>query len=332
MRNNVLRALLGVFACGAAPASAQPQAWLAPGALCAVSVSIEGGAVPLYPARDGSGRYYLEARTGRGYEVVLANRSAERLGVVLSVDGLNAISGERDRSVARPGDPGRMYVLDPWETTRVRGWRTSLEDVHRFTFVDERASYAARSGKANARMGWIEVAVFRESRPWVPRRPAPVTNDPYPAEPPRPQARDGGRGEARAERARPADGAMPSSEAAAEAPAQAAQAPAAEAPAAAPADQARARAGFDDGDSAAAKEAPQPRAYPGTGWGQRERDPVVVVDFKPSPEPAERITLRYEYRPALQALGLLPADWPHGRDRLAERERGQAGFVTPPPR
>jgi hypothetical protein len=35
--------------------------------------------------------------------------------------------------------------------------------VRRFTFVDERASYAARSGKANEKMGWIEVSVFREA-------------------------------------------------------------------------------------------------------------------------------------------------------------------------
>ena len=80
------------------------------------------------------------------------------MGVVLTVDGLNAISGERDTG------RGRMYVLDPWQRTTVQGWRTSLQEVRQFTFVDERASYAARSGKANEKMGWIEIAAYRERR------------------------------------------------------------------------------------------------------------------------------------------------------------------------
>src|SRR5262245_28122523 len=91
----------------------QPQ-----GTLVGVSVEIEGREAPRYPAPDGSGRYYLEARAGSRYAVSLANRTAERVGVVLTVDGLNAISGERDEQT------GRMYVLDPWQSTRVQGWRT----------------------------------------------------------------------------------------------------------------------------------------------------------------------------------------------------------------
>ena len=39
------------------------------------------------------------------------------------------------------------------------------------------------------------------------------------------------------------------------------------------------------------------------------------------------MTLRYEYRPALVALGILPRPLPV-RDRLMERERGD--FARPP--
>jgi hypothetical protein len=139
-----------------------------------VTVEIEGEEAPLYAASDGSGRFYLEARKGACYALRLENRSGERLGVALTVDGINVISGRV--ATGRPaGDPGRLYILDPWGTTTVRGWRTSLDEVHRFTFVDERRSYAARSGKANPRMGWIEATVYRERRrearvsPWEPR-------------------------------------------------------------------------------------------------------------------------------------------------------------------
>jgi hypothetical protein len=268
----------------AAPALAHPQGLReAPAALVAASVEIDGRPAPLYPAPDGSGRCYVEARRGGRYSVALANRTGERLGVVLTVDGLNAISGERDTG------RGRMYVLDPGQRTAVRGWRTSLREVRQFTFVDEQASYAARSGKATEKMGWIEIAVHRERRPYVrsvPRRELPP--------PPEPAADDEARGRAGREAA-----------------------PLSEPPAAAEAAPAPAR------ESAGAG------AYPGTGWGERAHDPAVLVTFDPETAPAERITLRYEYRPSLVALGVLPRPLP-ARDRLWEREHAEPGFAQPP--
>jgi hypothetical protein len=68
-------------------------------------------------------------------------------------------------------------------------------------------------------------------------------------------------------------------------------------------------------------------AYPGTGWGSQAWDPATVVRFDAQPRPADTVTLRYEYAPALRALGLLPPPW--DRDRLRERERGD-GFARPP--
>src|SRR5512139_1401918 len=106
------------------PALAHPQGLPeTPAALVEVSVEIDGSPAALYPAPEGSDRYYLEARQGSRYSVSLANRTGERVGVVLTVDGLNAISGERDAG------HGRMYVLDPWQRTTVQGWRTSLREV-----------------------------------------------------------------------------------------------------------------------------------------------------------------------------------------------------------
>jgi hypothetical protein len=273
-----IASLLIAGAALAEPALAHPQSLTElPATLVAVSVELDGRPAPLFPAPDGSGRYYVEARQGCRYAVGLANRTGERVGVVLTVDGLNAISGERD--TAR----GRMYVLDPWQRTTVRGWRSSLQEVRQFTFVDERASYAARSGKANEKMGWIEIAAYRERRAFVlstPRHEPP----PRPLEGEAPEAR----GEARRD---------------------------------------------ESGETAAAPTlqggAPA-RSYPGTGWGRRAHDPVVLVDFDPEREPAERVALRYEYRPALVALGVLPRRVPPSRDRLWERETAQPGFAQPP--
>lgn len=249
------------------------------GSLVDVAVEVSGEPVPLYGAVDGSGRLYFEAREGCAYALRLSNRSHERLGALVIVDGLNAISGERE-GIAR-GRPGRLYVLAPWAQVEVRGWRTSLDQVRQFTFVDERSSYAARAGKANSRMGWVEVAVYRDRAPahvggW--RRERPLSG------PRQDEGRD---------------------------------APSAEAPAAAA-----------DRSSENAKSAGGERSYPGTGWGEAAWDPATEVRFDAAGHPAERTVLRYEYVPALRALGILPRPW-WGRDRLRERDRGE-GFARPP--
>ena len=282
------RSRVGLLLAGAAlmgASQARPHGLTeAPATLVAVSVQVDGRQASLFPAPDGSGRYYLEARAGSRYAVALANRAGERVGVVLTVDGLNAISGERDTG------RGRMYVLDPWQSTSVQGWRSSLQEVRQFTFVDERRSYAARSGKANEKMGWIEVAVFRERRAFAQATPYPYSEPrrPYPIED---QAKRG-------------------------------RAPAPAAP--------EANSSKDEGEARAGAEGDAKlRSYPGTGWGQRTHDPVVLVSFDPESEPRERITLRYEYRSALVALGVLPPRT-SPRDRLWQREHAEPGFAQPP--
>lgn len=265
---------------------------VAPGSLVDVSVEVEGADRPLYAAPDGSGRLYFEARRGARYAIRLANRTHERVGVVVQVDGLNVISGERARAGRLGGDPGRMYVLDPWDRTSIQGWRTSMDQVRRFTFVEEERSYAARSGQANDKMGWVEIAVYRERRRAVYR--------PY----------DDGRPDT-AERERPLDYGGDAAGAA----------PAAEAP-----KSAETRAGADAYRESGGG-ARRPESYPGTGWGQATDDRVVVVDFEPERTPAQRTTLRYEYASGLRALGIdvRPV---YSRDRLRERDRG--GFARPP--
>jgi len=262
---------------------ARAGVWQASGSLVSLSVEVEGSAAPLHPARDGSGRYYLEARSGCAYTLRVANRSGERLGVLLAVDGLNAISGEREPGPAAGAAPGRMYVIDPWDEVAVRGWRTSLADVRQFTFVDERASYAARSGRANGRMGWIEAWVYRERRG--------------------PRVSGGPTG--------PWDRRSPEDKAA-------------EAPPAA-ADEGAPAARSADGLRRA--EPPSGESYPGTGWGSRAWEPATVVRFLAETRPCDSIVVRYEYAPALRALGILPPE--RHRDRLAERDRGD-GFARPP--
>lgn len=112
------------------------------------------------------GDTWVAGTPGNRYSVRLSNTSGERVLVVLSVDGINAVTGE----TASPSQAG--YVLEPWESTEITGWRKSLDDIAQFVFTDLGDSYAARTGRPR-NVGVIGVAVFQESRPRYYPTPAP---------------------------------------------------------------------------------------------------------------------------------------------------------------
>lgn len=101
------------------------------------------------------GRIWVPGEPGHRYAVRLTNQTGERMLVVLSVDGVNAVSGQ----TASPSQAG--YVLAPWESAEIAGWRKSLDDVAQFYFTDLPDSYAARTGRPD-NVGVIGIAVFRE--------------------------------------------------------------------------------------------------------------------------------------------------------------------------
>ena len=134
----------------------------ADGRLVDVQVEVGGRATPLYMSPRHDSRLYFQASKGRNYGIRLTNQTGERVGVLLTVDGLNVING--NLSSQSRHEP--MYVLDPWESTVIQGWRTSLNEVRRFVFVDEQRSYAERTGQGNGDLGWLRVTTFRENGAW----------------------------------------------------------------------------------------------------------------------------------------------------------------------
>src|SRR5258708_32717782 len=136
-------AALGLFS---GTANARPVDDLR-GNLVDVRVRVDGQFASLFPKpwSWGSNRRYFEAFQGGRYAVELRNLTDRRIGVVMTVDGLNVVSGQRS-SLSPTED---MYVLDPFQSAEIRGWRTSLDDVRQFGFVDEQRSYATRTGQAN---------------------------------------------------------------------------------------------------------------------------------------------------------------------------------------
>jgi hypothetical protein len=101
---------------------------------------------------------YLEARKGENYGIVIRNRTPERIGVVVAVDGRNIISGRR--SDLRSTED--MYLVNSYEQGRYDGWRTDKDTVHRFYFTDPGDSYSTKTFNDASAMGVIAVAVYRE--------------------------------------------------------------------------------------------------------------------------------------------------------------------------
>jgi len=100
---------------------------------------------------------YVAGRPGHRYSVMLQNLTGERVLAVVSIDGVNAISGQT------AGASQTGYVLAPYQSMEVRGWRKSMQDVAQFRFTDLPDSYAARTGRPD-NVGVIGVAAFRERR------------------------------------------------------------------------------------------------------------------------------------------------------------------------
>ncbi|MCB1875405.1 MAG: hypothetical protein KDH88_05465 [Chromatiales bacterium] len=129
-------------------------------------VSDRGREFQQIPTRSDRGsdatRSWLVAEPNRNYAIRVHNRSRERVGLVIAVDGRNILDG----SYSNLRYNEAMYVLGPGEEAEYSGWRTERDRVNRFVFTDFADSYAAAWDDPSA-PGTIAVAVFAEDRPEV---------------------------------------------------------------------------------------------------------------------------------------------------------------------
>jgi hypothetical protein len=140
------------------------------------SFSVEdenGDGLPTF-AKDG--RTFLLGEPGIRCNIRVRNPTAQRVEAVVSVDGRDAVSG-------RPGDyvNERGYVIPPYGSVLVEGFRRSYEEVAAFRFTSPDDSYSSRMGTPQ-NVGVIGVAFFPER----PRPPAPVMRRPIPRPAPLP--------------------------------------------------------------------------------------------------------------------------------------------------
>jgi hypothetical protein len=90
------------------------------------------------------------------YSLAIANDTASAFEVVASVDGLDIIDGSA-ASFSKRG-----YIVDPFSSVVIDGWRTSEETVAAFRFSSIEDSYSERMGDGR-NIGVIGAAFFREA-------------------------------------------------------------------------------------------------------------------------------------------------------------------------
>jgi len=155
VRIPVLAAAL--LACAAVVPTAPPaRAAIADNADFTMEILVDGRPLSEYAAR---GAVYVEALEGREYSVRLRNRTAGRVAVALSVDGLNSID-----AATTSAREARKWILGPYEMITLDGWQTGQATARRFFFTSEGRSYGAWLDQTD-NLGIVSAAFFREQLP-----------------------------------------------------------------------------------------------------------------------------------------------------------------------
>jgi hypothetical protein len=127
----------------------------------AVRVSLVDSNGNALRAASVDGRTIAVGSEGDRYVIRVENRSSLRLEAVATVDGLDVLDGE-------DGDfKKRGYVISPYDTLEIEGFRESSGSVRAFRFGATDESYASLRGK-DRNVGVVGVAIFREQGSWGP--------------------------------------------------------------------------------------------------------------------------------------------------------------------
>ena len=114
-------------------------------------ILVKNNRISEYSDRDGN--IFVEGRKGSEYEILLHNNTSFRMKAVVSVDGLNILTGD---TVWEKG-----YVVDAFATLKIPGWRINKDQIAKFEFSNLKGSY--NSGSPN--VGVIGVMWFKEIVP-----------------------------------------------------------------------------------------------------------------------------------------------------------------------
>ena len=125
------------------------------------TLSLQGAHGEALPMLRRGGRSIVLGRRGQRFSVVVRNRTARRVEAVVSVDGLDVLSGERVSPRRHRG-----YIVPARGQVRITGFRTSMRSVAAFRFSAPHESFAVQQGHGRRSLGVVKAAIFPERRAW----------------------------------------------------------------------------------------------------------------------------------------------------------------------
>lgn len=142
---------------------------------CAAMQSVKNGMITwsIKPSQGWMSYYKSEntkfsvGKKGKEYYIHLKNNTSGRVEVVLSVDGLDILTGK----VASYKQRG--YIIPPYQTLKVKGYRTAQNQVRAFKLSSVSSSYTNLLQGDVRNVGVIGLAAFKEkaskrSTKWAP--------------------------------------------------------------------------------------------------------------------------------------------------------------------
>lgn len=100
------------------------------------------------------GRTIVEGRKGVPFSVKIRNNHPIKVHAIVLVDGVSVVSGA--------GKIDRGYILEPYSSYEIKGWRKSLDDVASFVFETPDKSYTKAVKGTSAQSGVISVVAYSE--------------------------------------------------------------------------------------------------------------------------------------------------------------------------
>jgi hypothetical protein len=103
-----------------------------------------------------NGAIWIEGREGNNYTIDIRNNTPSRALFIVSVDGLDVLVGKP----AGPSSQG--YVVEPYGTISIPGWKINNQEAAEFFFSRSRDSYVNAIGGSTSNTGVIGTMVFAE--------------------------------------------------------------------------------------------------------------------------------------------------------------------------
>ena len=123
-----------------------------------LEIKVNGKAIRSY---NHAGNVYVEGKEGTEYSISVKNNHYSRRLFVISVDGINVISGKKATDDHETG-----YVINGYDSLDLKGFRINNNDVAAFKFVKSDQSYAKNITGSSANAGVIGIKIYDEKITW----------------------------------------------------------------------------------------------------------------------------------------------------------------------